>query len=109
MQYSLWYVVVSGNGVPPLPDHRPATYWVQHTTSCIAQPKAPEDGQSCCPKHVELNWIYTACGMLWYLVTEFHRYQITDRQRIGCNIPQAVLHSLKLLKMGKIVARNMSS
>jgi len=21
--------------VPPSPDHRPATYWVQHTTSCI--------------------------------------------------------------------------
>jgi hypothetical protein len=42
----------------PLPDHRPATYWVQHTTSCTAQPKAPEDGQNCWPKHVELNWIY---------------------------------------------------
>ena len=46
------------------------------------------------------------------LVTEeltFLRYQITDRQRIGYNIPQAVLHSLKLLKKGKIDARNMSS
>jgi len=40
---------------------------------------------------------------------EFLRYQITDRQRIGYNIPQAVLPSLKLLKVGKIVARNMSS
>ena len=47
-----------GNGVPPLPYHRPATYWVQLTTSCIAQSKAPEDRQNCCPKHVELNWIY---------------------------------------------------
>jgi len=28
---------------------------------------------------------------------------------IGYNTPQAVFHSLKLLKMGKIVARNMSS
>ena len=56
---------------------------------------------------------------LWYivpntmpagnLVTEELSYQITDRQRIGYNVPQAVLHSLKLLKMGKIVARNMSS
>ena len=44
--------------VPPLPDHRPATYWVQHTISCTAQSKAPEEGQNCCPKHVELNWIY---------------------------------------------------
>jgi hypothetical protein len=43
------------------------------------------------------------------LVTEELHHQITDRQRIGYNIPQAVLRSLKLLKMGKIVARNMSS
>jgi len=40
--------------ITPLPDHRPATYWVQHTTSCIVQSKAPEDGQNCYPKHVEL-------------------------------------------------------
>ena len=56
---------------------------------------------------------------LWYvvpntlsvgdLVTEELRCQITDRQRTVYNIPQAVLYSLKLLKMGKIVARNMSS
>jgi len=49
---------------------------------------------------------------LWYvvpytlpvgdLVTEELRYQITDRQRIGYNIPQAVLHSLKILEMGKL-------
>ena len=68
MQYSLWYVVPNtlpvGDlvteelSVPPLPDHRPAMYWLQHTTSCTAQSKAPEDGQNCCPKHVELNWIY---------------------------------------------------
>jgi len=58
----LWYVVPNtlpvGNLVPELPDHRPATYWVQHSTSCIAHSKAPEDGQNCCPKHVELIWIY---------------------------------------------------
>jgi len=30
-------------------------------------------------------------------------------QRIGYNIPQAVLHSLMLMKMGKIVAWKMSS
>jgi hypothetical protein len=45
-------------GGTPTPDHRPATYWVQHTTSCIAQSNAPEDGQNRCPKHVELIWIY---------------------------------------------------
>jgi len=70
VQYSLWYVV--RNTLPvsdlvmeeltlpvsPLPDHLLAIYWVQHTTSSIAQSKAPEDGQNCCPEHVELNWIY---------------------------------------------------
>jgi len=25
---------------------------------CIAQSNAPEDGHNCCPKHVELIWIY---------------------------------------------------
>ena len=44
--------------VPPSPDHPPATYWVQHTTSCITQSNAPEGGQNYCPKHVELIWIY---------------------------------------------------
>ena len=39
-------------------DHQPATYWVQHTTSCSVQSNAPENGQNCCPKHVELIWIY---------------------------------------------------
>ena len=29
------------------------------------------------------------------------------RQRRGCIIPQVVTHSLVLLKMGKIIARNM--
>jgi len=42
----------------PSPDHRPATYWVQHTTSCITQSNAREDEQKFCPKHVELIWIY---------------------------------------------------
>jgi hypothetical protein len=42
-------------------------------------------------------------------LSQFVRHQITDRQRIGYNIPQALLHSLMLLKMGIIVARNMSS
>ena len=40
----------------------------------------------------------------WWL-----RHQFTDRQRIGYNIPQAVLHSLMPQKMSKTVARNMSS
>jgi len=32
------------------------------------------------------------------------RHQITDRRRIVYDIPQAVMYSLMLLKMGKIVA-----
>jgi hypothetical protein len=36
------------------------------------------------------------------------RHQVTDRQLIEYNIPQAVFHSRMLLKIGKIVARNMS-
>jgi len=48
----------SGDGGIPSPDHPPATYWVQHTISCITQSNVPEDGQNFCPKHVELIWIY---------------------------------------------------
>jgi hypothetical protein len=40
---------------------------------------------------------------------EFLRFQTTDRPHIECIIPQAVLHSLMLLRTGKIIARNMSS
>ena len=61
----------------------------------------------------------TACGMLyprrcrsvtwWRRKWQFLRHQITHRQRIGYNIPQAVVYSLMLLRIGKSVARNMSS
>ena len=37
------------------------------------------------------------------------RFQATGRQHRGCSIPQAVTHSLVLLKMDKIIARNMLS
>jgi hypothetical protein len=39
---------------------------------------------------------------------EFLRFQATDRPHIEYIIPQAVSHSLMLLSMGKIIARNMS-
>jgi len=45
---------VSYHKLPPLPDHRPTAHWVIHTTTCIIQSNAPDDGQNCCPKHVEL-------------------------------------------------------
>jgi hypothetical protein len=52
------------------------------------------------------------CAMLlvvWSTWKVAVRYQTIDRQPIRCNIPQAALHSLMLLMMGKIVARKMSS
>ena len=36
-------------------------------------------------------------------------FQATGRQHRGCIIPQAVTHSLVLLKMGEIITRNMLS
>jgi hypothetical protein len=56
--------------------------------------------------------IDTIFKLLPHMVTEelpFFHHQTTDQQRIGYNIPQAVVYSLMLLKMGKIVARNLSS
>jgi len=52
----------------------------------------------------------TACGMLYPIRCRWvmKDHQIIKRQLIGYNIPQAVVFSLMLLKMGKIVARNMS-
>ena len=41
---------------------------------------------------------------LWCL-----RFQATGRQHRGCIVPQAVTHSLVLLKMGGIIARNILS
>ena len=59
------------------------------------------------------------CYSLWYnaptmlsvgsLDAEELRNQTTGRQHRGYIIPQAVTHSLVLLKMGKIIARNMLS
>ena len=60
------------------------------------------------------------CYSLWYkaptmlpagcLEAEELRLQTPGyRQHRGCIIPQAVTHSLVLLKMGEIIARNMLS
>jgi len=37
------------------------------------------------------------------------RFQATDRQHRGCIVPQAVKHSLVLLRIDEIIARNMLS
>ena len=56
---SLWYVVPNTLLVGDvMMEDRPATYWVQHNTSCSVHSNAPEDGRNCRPKHVELIWIY---------------------------------------------------
>jgi 1-deoxy-D-xylulose 5-phosphate reductoisomerase len=59
------------------------------------------------------------CYSLWYnaptmllagsLEAELLRFQATDRHCNRCIIPQDVIHSLVLLKMGKIIARNILS
>jgi len=59
------------------------------------------------------------CYSLWYnaatllpagrLEVDFLRFQAAGRQQLGCITPQAVKHSLALLKMGRIVAPNMLS
>jgi len=43
------------------------------------------------------------------LEAEELRFQATDRQSCECIIPQAVTHSLVLLKMGALNGRNMLS
>ena len=73
--------------VPALPGYRPKTSWVHYTTSCNTQSSAPDDGRN----------------------RQFLRFQVTGRQHRGCIIPQGVTHSLVLLGMGEIIARNMLS
>jgi hypothetical protein len=58
MQVTVWYAgmdgTVSTGRFPPLPSYRPATSWVNYTTSCNKQSSAPADGQNNFPKYVEL-------------------------------------------------------
>ena len=101
---------------------RPATSWVHYTTSCNTQSSAPEDGQNNCPKHVALtgiinkpiivasSWLSILQGGSNMTGTDLcvnKPHCANGRQHRGCIIPQAVTHSLVLLKMGKIIARNM--
>jgi len=44
-----------GPQVHPHPSQWQTAYKVLHTTSCILQSNAPEDGYNYCPKHVELT------------------------------------------------------
>jgi len=60
---------------PPLPDYRPATSWVHYTTSCNTQSNSPEDGQSNCPKHVELIGIINKPLLLHLVGGLYYLYQ----------------------------------
>ena len=108
----------------PLPGYRLAISWMHYTTStsCNTQSSAPEDGQDQRPKHVELIGIINKplllhlVGCLYYLYQwctvkqiSSYRFQATGRQHRGCIIPQAVAHSLVLLKTGGIKARKVLS
>ena len=92
---------------------------------------APEDVRNHRPKHVELIGIINKPLLLhlvgvYIIVSDaqsnkhqsvfcevgswlFYAVRRTGRQHRGCIIPQPVTHSLLLLKMGKIIARNMLS
>ena len=60
----------------------------------------------------------TACGVMhpqccwpvaWSMDAELLRFQANGPQHCVCIIPQAVTHSLVLLKVGKVIVRNMLS
>jgi hypothetical protein len=51
----------------------------------------------------------SAGGLVTEELTKFHPYPTTRPQHNRCHKTKPALHSLMLLKMGKIIARNMSS
>ena len=63
------------------------------------------------PKHVELTGIINKplllhlVGLSILFISKMHG----GPQHLGCIIPQPVTHSLVILKMGEIIARNMLS
>ena len=92
----MWYVVHNTlpivDLVTPSPDHRSATYWVQHTTSCSVQLNAPEDRQNCCPKHVELIWFINK-PLLLHLVgfLLYHQKAAYSRRCLNLRFPNSTL------------------
>jgi hypothetical protein len=65
-------------------------FTVHHTTSCIAQSNAPEDGQNNCPKHVELIRIISK-QLLLHLVgcLPYYLYQWCMVKQIS-NLPYSL-------------------
>ena len=65
---------------------RPATSWVNYTTSCNTQSSAPEDGQNNCPRHDELTGVINKplllhlVGCQCYLCQWWTVKQISDNE-----------------------------
>ena len=55
----------------------------------------------------KVQTLWGPASLIFNAEAEELRFQATGRQHRGCITPQAVTHSLVLLKMGKIIARNM--
>ena len=66
--------------------------WVQHTTSCSVQSNAPEDGQNCCTKHVELIWVYQQT----VIVVTSWLYSLPIMKATGKSTRHHVLHESSL-------------
>jgi len=64
---------------------RQATSWVNYTTSCNTQSSAPEDGQSNCPKHVELTGIINNPLLLCLVVCLYYLYKWCTVKHISEN------------------------
>ena len=63
----------------------PATSWVHYTTSCNTQSGAPEDGQSNCPKYVEMTGIIKKPLLLHLVVCLYYLYQWCTVKQISDN------------------------
>ena len=59
--------------------------------------------------HFKMKLIFFVASSMFILTFKHRASSIQDRKHRGCIIPQTVTHSLVLLKMGKIIARNMLS
>ena len=64
---------------------RPETSWMHYTTSCKTQSSAPEDGQTNCPKHVELTGIINKPLLLHIVDCLYYLYQWCTVKKISDN------------------------
>jgi len=105
-------------------------YWqIQISSTCFRQQFCPSSGALdctlqlavCCTQYIASWWSgdgdhqvtdKSSVCCTQYIVGRWSGdgdHQITDQQRIGYNIPQAVVYSLMLLRMARIIAQNMLS